>query len=118
MCLKVAIDVSKPLKRFLRLELEKGEESILLLRYENLQEYCFQCGIIGHSYQECHKRKEKDGEANMDFEFGPRMRAMSLPGQNRSAGQYRYRGEVSNARNRGLKKSSFVNVNPNRTDEP
>ena len=34
--LKVDLDVSKPLKRFMRLELEIGKESILLLWYEKL----------------------------------------------------------------------------------
>ncbi|TXG57031.1 hypothetical protein EZV62_018344 [Acer yangbiense] len=58
--LKVAIDISKPLKRFLRIELVEREESILLLRYERLPEYYFRCGIIGHSYQECHI-KDKEG---------------------------------------------------------
>ncbi|TXG50932.1 hypothetical protein EZV62_023456 [Acer yangbiense] len=52
MRLRVELDVSKPLKRFLRLELEKGKESISLLRYEKLPEYCYHCAIVGHSYQE------------------------------------------------------------------
>ena len=38
MQIRVAINVLKPLKRFLRLELSKGKESMLLLRYEKLQE--------------------------------------------------------------------------------
>ncbi|KAK2661568.1 hypothetical protein Ddye_000142 [Dipteronia dyeriana] len=37
MRLNMAIDVLKPLKRFLRLELETGKESILLLWYERLR---------------------------------------------------------------------------------
>ncbi|TXG67284.1 hypothetical protein EZV62_008559 [Acer yangbiense] len=78
--LKVAIDISKPLKKFLRIELVEGEESILLLRYERLPEYCFRCGIIGHSYQECHN-KEKEGlsSVNMQFDYGPWFRASSPP---------------------------------------
>ncbi|KAK3222932.1 hypothetical protein Dsin_009957 [Dipteronia sinensis] len=73
MRIKVATDVSKPLKRFLREELlNKGEESLLLLRYEKLPEYCYHCGIIRHSYQECHDQKEGDMKGvDMDFDYGP-----------------------------------------------
>ncbi|KAK3218379.1 hypothetical protein Dsin_012349 [Dipteronia sinensis] len=104
MWIKVAIDVSKPLKRFLRVELlNKGEESLLLLRYEKLPEYCFHCGIIGHFHQECHNRKEGDMRGfDMDFDYGPWMRALSPPGQNRMATQYRSRGEVYVSRDGGV----------------
>ncbi|TXG48348.1 hypothetical protein EZV62_027642 [Acer yangbiense] len=40
MRLRVAIDLSKPLQRFLRLKLKKREISMLLIRYEKLLEYC------------------------------------------------------------------------------
>ncbi|TXG69838.1 hypothetical protein EZV62_004773 [Acer yangbiense] len=81
MRLKVAIDVSMPLKR--------------------------------HSYLECHGKKERNRiDTNMEFDFGPWMRVMSLPGYNRSAGQHRYRGEGSNVR------VGFMdNVNHRRMDQ-
>ncbi|TXG70202.1 hypothetical protein EZV62_005137 [Acer yangbiense] len=76
MRIRVIIDVSKPLKRFLRLELEKGEESMVLLRYEKLPEFCFHYGFIGHSYLECNL-VSRDGKRDMgsDFDFGPWLRA-------------------------------------------
>ncbi|TXG63485.1 hypothetical protein EZV62_010479 [Acer yangbiense] len=61
MRLRVTIDVSKLLKRFLGLELKQGVESMLLIRYERLLKYCFHYGIIEHSYQLCQSRKENDG---------------------------------------------------------
>ncbi|KAK2642027.1 hypothetical protein Ddye_023790 [Dipteronia dyeriana] len=67
MRLKVVIDASKPLKRFLRLELGKGNESILLLRYERLPEYCFHYSLLGYSYQECQIWKETARREDMDF---------------------------------------------------
>ncbi|TXG47986.1 hypothetical protein EZV62_027280 [Acer yangbiense] len=93
MRLKMEVDVSKPLKRFLRLELEKGKESILLLRYEKLPEYCFHCGIVGHSYQKCGQRRDVDIGVTKEFEFGAWMRASDPSGRNNSAGLYRYRGD-------------------------
>ncbi|TXG70673.1 hypothetical protein EZV62_005608 [Acer yangbiense] len=51
---RVAIDISQPLKRFLMMDLaEDGSESLLLLRYEKLPDYCFCCGLVGHSYPMC-----------------------------------------------------------------
>ncbi|KAH7543859.1 hypothetical protein JRO89_XS15G0033400 [Xanthoceras sorbifolium] len=52
--LRVAIDISKPLKRVLRVKLDRmKEEKTLLLKYERLPEYCLCCGLVGHSYREC-----------------------------------------------------------------
>ncbi|KAK2656771.1 hypothetical protein Ddye_009823 [Dipteronia dyeriana] len=68
MRIKVAISVSRPLKRFLLMELKKGKETILLLRYERLPEYCFHCGLIGHSYQECRDKKEDGRKGDTEDE--------------------------------------------------
>ncbi|TXG63910.1 hypothetical protein EZV62_010904 [Acer yangbiense] len=103
--LKVAIDISKPLKRFPRIELVEGEESILLLRYERLSEYYFHCGIISHSYQECHNKiKEGRSSVNMQFDYGPWLRASSPTGQNKAYSQYRQQGKASIDRFAGRRK--------------
>ncbi|TXG69285.1 hypothetical protein EZV62_004220 [Acer yangbiense] len=79
MRLRVTIDVSKPLKRFLRLELKQGEESMLLIRYERLPEYCFHCGILGPSYQFCQLRRESDGlVSGKNFAYGPWLKATGM----------------------------------------
>ncbi|TXG69026.1 hypothetical protein EZV62_003961 [Acer yangbiense] len=115
--LKVAIDISQPLKRFLRLELTKGEESLLLLRYEKLSEYCFHCGIIGHSHQECHNRKCTDIRASsMEFDIGPWLRATNPPGQNKTFGHQRARSEKLHDRNEGAGISEKTNDRPSSTD--
>ncbi|TXG56846.1 hypothetical protein EZV62_018159 [Acer yangbiense] len=96
---RVAIDVSKPLKRFLDLS-KDGRESLLLLRYEKLPEYCFCYGMTGHSYFECLPRKKGFvRDAGIEFDFGPWMRASNPPGGHKSAFGRRFdRGESSSYR--------------------
>ncbi|TXG72493.1 hypothetical protein EZV62_001072 [Acer yangbiense] len=112
MRLKVVIDVSKPLQRFLRLDLQgNGMESLLLLRYEKLPEYCFNCGLLGHSYQVCiHDNAGGDKRAYTDFEFGPWMRASSPPGQNRGNGLHRSHGGVWNTKDKNRLNSKLGNL--------
>ncbi|TXG72823.1 hypothetical protein EZV62_001402 [Acer yangbiense] len=73
MRMRVAIDISKPLKRFLRVDLaDDGEESLLLLRYKGLPEFCFNCGLVGHSFWECPtERGENSMKTDLEYEFGP-----------------------------------------------
>ena len=99
MRIRVAIDVSKPLKRFLRLEFKQGVESMVLVRYERLPEYCFHCGIIGHSYQVCQARTGNDSfVSEKGFEYGPWLRGTSASGQNKGVIQRRSSGEDSTHR--------------------
>ncbi|KAK3229370.1 hypothetical protein Dsin_001251 [Dipteronia sinensis] len=76
----VAIEVDKPLRRFLRIDvLGDGVEFVMLLKYERLPEFCFRYGLIGHVTREC-------SEGSADFEkvddddlaFGFRLKASSL----------------------------------------
>ncbi|TXG66768.1 hypothetical protein EZV62_008043 [Acer yangbiense] len=54
MRVKVRIDISKALKRWLKLKLGKSEEvTTLTLKYERLLEFCYTCGKIGHGIREC-----------------------------------------------------------------
>ncbi|TXG51384.1 hypothetical protein EZV62_023908 [Acer yangbiense] len=51
---KVRIDISKPLKRCLRLKLGNNEEiTMVSLKYERLLEFCYACGRISHGIMEC-----------------------------------------------------------------
>ncbi|KAK3204417.1 hypothetical protein Dsin_018463 [Dipteronia sinensis] len=51
---RVVVDVTKPLRRFLQVDIMgDGEEMITVLRYERLPNHCFQCGRLGHLTQEC-----------------------------------------------------------------
>ncbi|TXG61030.1 hypothetical protein EZV62_012393 [Acer yangbiense] len=54
MRVKVSIDISKPLKRWLRFKLGTIDEIIMVgLKYERLPNFCFACGRIGNGIKEC-----------------------------------------------------------------
>ncbi|KAL5768847.1 hypothetical protein ACOSQ2_015630 [Xanthoceras sorbifolium] len=78
---RVVIDVSKPLSRYLRVCLSEGDpDTVLLLRYERLTEYCFQCGVVGHVVRECQLAHDSSGSSSVpEFKFGSWMRAESPP---------------------------------------
>ncbi|TXG68181.1 hypothetical protein EZV62_003116 [Acer yangbiense] len=54
MRVKVRIDISKALRRWLKLKLNRSEEITMMnLKNERLPEFCFACGKIGHCIREC-----------------------------------------------------------------
>ncbi|KAL5804737.1 hypothetical protein ACOSQ3_031537 [Xanthoceras sorbifolium] len=53
--IKVRIDITKPLKRGIRLRLANFDTMITtLIKYERLPDFCYGCGFIGHSFRECY----------------------------------------------------------------
>ncbi|KAL5556377.1 hypothetical protein UlMin_038613 [Ulmus minor] len=51
--LRVLLDITKPLKRLVRICLREGESpEMLLLQYERLPSFCHRCEIIGHHVRE------------------------------------------------------------------
>ncbi|TXG48304.1 hypothetical protein EZV62_027598 [Acer yangbiense] len=51
---RAVISTTEPLMRSLRVDLlGSGEITTLLLRYERLQDYCFKCSRLGHSFTDC-----------------------------------------------------------------
>ncbi|KAL5781600.1 hypothetical protein ACOSP7_006629 [Xanthoceras sorbifolium] len=74
-CVKVHIDISKPLRRVVRLDVD-GDLIVALLKYERLPEFYFACRKIGHGLRDC-----TDDEARSEAlegsvtKFGSWMRA-------------------------------------------
>ncbi|KAL5756042.1 hypothetical protein ACOSQ2_020788 [Xanthoceras sorbifolium] len=53
--IKVRINITKPLKRGIRMRLENFDTMITaLIKYDRLLDFCYGCGYIGHSVRECH----------------------------------------------------------------
>ncbi|KAK2651223.1 hypothetical protein Ddye_018712 [Dipteronia dyeriana] len=79
MKVKVHIDISKPLKRWLRLKLDKSDKMVVVgLKYEKLPEFCYACGgaLVGKVKPREELCKEVDngllgsGSASLGFENG------------------------------------------------
>lgn len=49
MCIQVAIDVRKTLKRRMKLKKAGGDWILVDFKYERLNTFCFICGLLGHT---------------------------------------------------------------------
>ncbi|TXG51627.1 hypothetical protein EZV62_024151 [Acer yangbiense] len=77
---KVQIDITKPLKRWLRLKLDKSDVIVMVsLKYERLPEFCYFCGRIGHASKECSDEEAKlEAMKGVSTKYGSWMRS-SVP---------------------------------------
>lgn len=69
--IRVQIDITQPLKQYVWVGINNGEEVIILLTYERLPDFCYLCIIISHSLRYCGVSKEP----NHVEEFGIWLRA-------------------------------------------
>ncbi|KAL5756425.1 hypothetical protein ACOSP7_020855 [Xanthoceras sorbifolium] len=97
--LGLEVDVNKPLKRYVRVKLgEPPSVVMMLLRYEKLLEYCFWCGLIGHSVRECVSVSyDPVKEGGDKARFGAWLRASS---PSKSGGQRQNREHVEDSQQR------------------
>ncbi|KAH9665322.1 CCHC-type domain-containing protein [Citrus sinensis] len=58
MRIRVSMDVRKPLKRRMRLKKAGGDWIWVDFKYERLNIFCFTCGLLGHTAQQCPKLYE------------------------------------------------------------
>ena len=77
--LRVNMDITKPLRRFIIVSGTGGQPDIKVrLAYERLPTFCYECGLIGHSDIECKKpNTETDGESSRK-QYGEWLRVSPL----------------------------------------
>lgn len=71
---RVLIDITKPLKRKMKMKKNGGECFWIEFKYERLPNFCFLCGIIGHTERFCFKHFEGVNEET-ERPYGPWLRA-------------------------------------------
>lgn len=53
--IRVLLDISKPLRRKMKMKKQGGDWFWVEFKYERLPNFCFICGIIGHTERFCHR---------------------------------------------------------------
>ncbi|KAL8493783.1 hypothetical protein ACS0TY_024809 [Phlomoides rotata] len=74
---KVDIDIDKPFKKGLTIRFD-GREMWIPIKYESLPNYCFCCGLVGHSFKFCDNYDRNECQGPSDLDFGPNMKASPL----------------------------------------
>ncbi|KAK4413609.1 hypothetical protein Salat_2773600 [Sesamum alatum] len=83
--IRVSLDITKPLRRVLKLRTSMGDELLLSLSYKRLPNYCYLCGRLGHLSKSC-AMQFVDGfvDPGINVPFGPWLRAPpNLPSRSR-----------------------------------
>ncbi|KAL0320137.1 UNVERIFIED_CONTAM: hypothetical protein Sradi_5275200 [Sesamum radiatum] len=76
--IRVAINVTQPLLRVLRICTTTGDELIVSFTYERLQNFCYLCGRLGHIHSHCELRFEEGFvDPGDDLPYGAWLRAPS-----------------------------------------
>lgn len=76
MWVRVNLDISKPLARKKKLNIELTKPIWVTFTYERLSDFCFSCGLLGHTYKECEIWEEVKVKFEADhFPYGIWLRA-------------------------------------------
>ena len=78
--IRVELDITKPLLRGKILEIEEGHPIWVEFRYEHLPTFCYRCGRIGHSSNDCIDGRRNGGDTQAyNDRYGQWLRA--VPGR-------------------------------------
>lgn len=69
---RIWVDITKPLKKGFFLRRAKEEDIWISFKYERLSDFCYGCGIVGHSVNDC---KEKSSLVAKKWSFDGSLRA-------------------------------------------
>ncbi|KAM3195743.1 hypothetical protein ACQJBY_071733 [Aegilops geniculata] len=97
MRIKVRMDITMPIMRFMTCFIQddeadltalgddEKEEKIVAFTYENIPDFCYGCGIIGHTEKSCPTRSTRTGPR----QFGPWLRTVVINKQASGEGRTR-----------------------------
>ncbi|XP_075499819.1 uncharacterized protein LOC142538372 [Primulina tabacum] len=90
--IRVSLDINEPLRQCLSVRSEQEQEDIcIILLYEKLPNFCYNCGKLGHVQRDC----EAHTEDSSNLPFGNWLRASSISGE-RKANYPRSKSNTSN----------------------
>uniref|UniRef100_A0A803P996 Reverse transcriptase domain-containing protein n=1 Tax=Cannabis sativa TaxID=3483 RepID=A0A803P996_CANSA len=90
---RVKLSVAKPLPRGQMIKFPKVKDEFWIdYRYERIPEFCFECGCLGHPFEQCIAFMERiDSGNDDDLPYGPWLKGARLPANNYD----RYRTDFS-----------------------
>ena len=105
MRVKVALPLSKPLRRGAFLTDSNGQKSWVMFKYERLALFCHYCGLLGHDLRHCAQYfgATKNGE-EAECQYGEWMKATGSRAQSPNS-RGRYRDEAKHASKRETTRS-------------
>ncbi|XP_021770650.1 uncharacterized protein At4g02000-like [Chenopodium quinoa] len=71
MRVKVVVNITKPLRRGMKVVVETGSTKWVGFKYERLGDFCYYCGRIGHTDKDCEEKDTCDSESPVVFQYGP-----------------------------------------------
>lgn len=118
MRVKVAIPISKPLRRDGFLAGSDGERSWVTFKYERLPMFCHYCGLLGHNLRHCasHFSATKSG-VEVNYQYGDWFKAIgvcSISPTKRYAEKSSNIGDSHGVKQQGHSSSSAVEKVPNK----
>lgn len=72
---RISIDITKRLKKIIKIQQEDGRETPIGVIYEKLPDYYFCCGFIRHQYKECAQYR---GQPKEEMAYGAWLKATPL----------------------------------------
>lgn len=114
MRVRVTMDITKPLKRRMKVRKSGNEWSWITFKYENVPTFCFICGIMGHPDKFCGRLFDTP-EGDIVKPYGSWMRA-PLRRQTRMVGEKWLRnetGEIQASSGEGSQKWMIEEAGPN-----
>ncbi|XP_038710923.1 uncharacterized protein LOC120005387 [Tripterygium wilfordii] len=94
---RINVHVSKPLKRVVMVSGEEGEEAIRVgIQFEQLPNFCYHCGMIGHVERDCESVSSDSSQSKQGGDSSTSKTEVSKDTDRGATGQYKEGEERSN----------------------